>query len=199
MRNLWLLLSCTALMISAPAFAAKKKTHKKGTGTTVNESANKMAEKGEKKLNKVGDALEGHDGYDTAGCGLGSIVFKEKTGMIQIVAATLNGTGVQTFGISTGTSNCKPDMYNFRRNAQLFINVNKEMLAKDISRGNGETLMSLSEVMGCSDAQALGGKLQQNFNKIFPNQDTSSDDASRSIFNLIKSDGELAKNCAKIG
>ena len=45
--------------------------------------------------------------YGTAGCGLGSIAIGPKPGMMQVVAATLNMTGVQTFGITTGTSNCK--------------------------------------------------------------------------------------------
>src|SRR3954464_7446787 len=45
--------------------------------------------------------------YGTAGCGLGSLVFGDQKGAIQILAATTNTTfGTQTFGITTGTSNC---------------------------------------------------------------------------------------------
>lgn len=40
-----------------------------------------------------------------AGCGLGSMIIQENTKVMQVLAATTNGTGVQTFGISTGTSN----------------------------------------------------------------------------------------------
>ena len=44
--------------------------------------------------------------YGSAGCGLGSLVFKQNDGT-QILAATTNGTfGSQTFGITFGTSNC---------------------------------------------------------------------------------------------
>ena len=47
-----------------------------------------------------------HKSYGTAGCGLGSLVFGDQPGIIQIVAATLNGIGGQTFAITSGTSNC---------------------------------------------------------------------------------------------
>jgi hypothetical protein len=115
------------------------------------------------------------------------------------VAATLNGTGYQTFGISTGTSNCKTDDRNTAKSASLFITVNREVLAKDISRGNGESLDSLSAIMGCSDSKMLGGKLQQNFNTIFPASNVSSEKSSQKIFEIIKGDSNLAKNCSKIG
>ena len=45
--------------------------------------------------------------YGTAGCGLGSMIFGDQKGAIQILAATTNSIfGTQTFGITTGTSNC---------------------------------------------------------------------------------------------
>lgn len=186
MRKLCILLSCSALLVAAPAFAQKKATKKKSTATQTKKSAISDKDK------------EGTEGYGMAGCGLGSLIWGEQEGSIQIAAGILNYLGGQSFAITSGTSNCKPDMYNFKKNAQLFITVNKEILAKDISRGNGETIASLAEIMGCSDANVLGGKLQQNYNTIFPSQETSADDASRQIFDLIKTDGELAKNCAKI-
>ena len=44
--------------------------------------------------------------YGSAGCGLGSLVFK-KNDMTQVLAATTNGTfWSQTFGITFGTSGC---------------------------------------------------------------------------------------------
>lgn len=89
-------------------------------------------------------------GYGVAGCGLGSIVFGEKGGMIQVVAATLNSTGGQTFGITTGTSNCGESGKSARANQ--FIEVNKVSLENDLARGAGESIVALSEVMGCRNA-----------------------------------------------
>src|SRR6266545_2071443 len=45
--------------------------------------------------------------YGLAGCGLGSMLIGSKPGIVQIFAATTNGSfGTQTFGITSGTSNC---------------------------------------------------------------------------------------------
>ena len=42
-----------------------------------------------------------------AGCGLGSMIITKNTKVMQVLAATTNGTsGSQTFGITFGTSNC---------------------------------------------------------------------------------------------
>ena len=45
---------------------------------------------------------------NTAGCGLGSIIFEGQSGVVMnVLAATFNGTsGNQTFGMTSGTSNC---------------------------------------------------------------------------------------------
>ncbi len=101
-------------------------------------------------------------GYGMAGCGLGSILFGQEKGFIQIVAVTLNGTGVQTFGITSGTSNCGES----GRSAQTeqFIEINKVALENDLSRGQGESLTSLSQVMECKNttfAQNLKNKYAQ--------------------------------------
>ena len=45
---------------------------------------------------------------ENTGCGLGSMIIKNQNStMLQAIAATTNGTsGNQTFGITSGTSNC---------------------------------------------------------------------------------------------
>ena len=44
--------------------------------------------------------------YGMAGCGLGSVVISDD-GFLQVFAATTNGTSYsQSFGITSGTSNC---------------------------------------------------------------------------------------------
>jgi len=131
-------------------------------------------------------------GFGTAGCGLGSIIFGNEQGAIQILAATFNSTaGNQTFGITSGTSNCAGTAAGTR--AELFISVNKEMLAKDISRGRGETLDNLSSILGCSDSAALGTKLQGHFSEIFPTETVDSSDVTQSIFGVISANKDL--NC----
>jgi hypothetical protein len=99
--------------------------------------------------------------YGTAGCGLGSIVFGNSPGIVQIFAATTNGTfATQTFGITSGTSNCV-DGGGGGPTAAAFIQTNRVALSKEISRGNGETIANLSTLSGCADANAVGAELQK--------------------------------------
>ena len=87
--------------------------------------------------------------YGMAGCGLGSLVIKED-GMVQILAATLNGTGVQTFGITSGTSNClTANKAAVIEKQEHFVIENLESLRRDMVKGDGEYLQSYAEVLGC--------------------------------------------------
>ena len=130
--------------------------------------------------------------YGPAGCGLGHMVMGSEPGFTQILAATTNGTfGNQTFGITTGTLGCDQGPSG-EESATLFIETNREVLAKDIARGNGETLASLSSIAGCSDATKVNEKLQQNFSSIFPSESVSNKDVSTKIISLLKDDSALS-------
>lgn len=134
--------------------------------------------------------------YGTAGCGLGSIIFGGGKGFTQVLAATTNGSsGNQTFGITSGTSNC--DAAASTESAKNFVEANRVALAKDISRGKGQTLTSLSELAGCSDSKAVGAKLRKNFKRIFPNAQASDGAVSESVVGLLKSDETLS--CSNLG
>jgi hypothetical protein len=141
-------------------------------------------------------AAQAADKYGPAGCGLGSMIFGNQKGFVQIFAATTNGTfGSQTFGITTGTSNCDGAMGG--AGAKVFIEANKEALAKDISRGQGETLANLTTVAGCSDAAAVGSSLQKKFGALFPSASTPAEDVAENIVSTLKSDAALS--CTKLG
>lgn len=137
------------------------------------------------------------DGYGTAGCGLGSIVFGDKPGIIQVLAATTNGTfGTQTFGITSGTSNCSSAEPS-AESAKAFVETNREALAKDVARGQGETISSLSTLAGCSDASAVGATLQQSFSAIFPAASIPDTQVSQSVLDTLKAHPELS--CTQLG
>jgi hypothetical protein len=136
-------------------------------------------------------------GYGTGGCGLGSIVFGDSKGPVQILSFTTNNwTSTQTFGISSGTSNCETGPSD-KRTASVFITANLEVLKKDISRGNGETIQNLSSILGCSDATVLGAKLQQNFGTIFPDQSVGTEHVVDSIKSAIQEDSSLNGTCSE--
>jgi hypothetical protein len=135
--------------------------------------------------------------YGTAGCGLGSLVFGDQKGAIQILAATTNTTfGTQTFGITTGTSNCGEAAVATAA-TRSFIEGNREVLAKDAARGSGETIIALSAMAGCKDSKAVGKKLQQNFSQLFPGQKTPVEEVSRKVIEELRADTTLA--CRNIG
>ena len=114
---------------------------------------------------------------ENTGCGLGSLIIKnQNTVVLQALAATTNGTsGNQTFGITSGTSNCdKPS--NFVSNDKLnkFVGENMDELALDISAGKGETLATVAKLMNVENKEAFSAKLQANFSNIYSSQDVTS-------------------------
>lgn len=104
-------------------------------------------------------------GHGPAGCGLGSMLFAGKEGLVfNVLAATVNGTGMQTFAMSTGTLGCE-DAKEAKVSGPVFIQNNREKLANDISRGQGETLEAYLKLIGAKDANKK--VLQQNFATLF--------------------------------
>ncbi len=104
--------------------------------------------------------------YGEAGCGLGSVVMGKDGN--QVLASTTNDTsGTQTFGISSGTSNCVDGgTVAINREVPMFIEVNRIALAKDSARGQGETLAGLAQLMGCQE-HAFGHAMKANYDAIF--------------------------------
>jgi len=134
--------------------------------------------------------LKGTGAYGAAGCGLGSLVFGNQPGGVQILAATTNGTfASQTFGITTGTSNCGAGL--IAQGTKNFVEANRESLAKDMSRGQGETIGALTVMAGCSDSQLVGAALQSNFDRIFPSAQATSDDVAKALLETLKADKAL--------
>lgn len=132
------------------------------------------------------------DGYGPAGCGLGSIIFSPGSTFTQLLAATTNGSsGSQTFGISSGTSNCDAAPAT-ASSAKAFVVTNRAALAKEIARGGGETISSLTALAGCQDASQVGTTLQRNFRSIFPNASVSDQQVSESVMGVLKSEQSLS-------
>ncbi len=137
--------------------------------------------------------------YGSAGCGLGAVLIGDKEGPIQILAATLNASfGTQTFGITTGTLNCgaaAADQVSQR--TQVFVEANREVLAKDISRGQGETIADLAAIAGCTNPEAVGATLQSRFESIFPTAQVSSEHVTQTLLQTLKAEKALA--CSELG
>ncbi len=111
---------------------------------------------------------------DNCGCGLGNLLWQDNADdsvISQTLQVTTNATSYsQLFGITSGTSDCDQPA-NIAANDRLmeFASRNMDNLAKDISKGEGESLDTLAELM---EIPAQGhnqffATLQNNFDSIF--------------------------------
>jgi hypothetical protein len=111
-----------------------------------------------------------------SGCGLGSMLISHNNDTLigNLAMTFLNGTfGTQTFGISTGTSECdRPTHFVKNERLQEFVVANMDNLAKDIVVGKGETLDSFAELLNIPVEQrpAFYAKLHDSFMKIFTSE-----------------------------
>jgi len=128
--------------------------------------------------------------YGAAGCGLGSIIFGPKPGLVQVTAASTNTLGGQTFGITSGTENC--DSIDDHETLDAFVAMNREALMKDIARGSGETVATLTAIAGCADPVTVGQRLKGSFARIFPNTHVTNEQVARAMRGILRADVALA-------
>lgn len=134
-------------------------------------------------------------------CGWGSKLFDGQQGVApQVLAVTTNGTfGNQTFGITFGTSGCTQDgAVRSNWKTALFIDGNKEMLARDMSVGSGETLDSLAHLMGVEsqDRAAFNQVAKENLWKIFAADSTA--DIVANFRQVLSANEQLARYTAAL-
>ncbi len=131
--------------------------------------------------------------YGMAGCGLGSLLH-DKDGN-QIIAATTNGTGTQTFGISSGSSNCVTATQQTAK-IKNFIEANYESLITDMAKGNGDSVKTLSSMYGCN-SESFSEAMKQNYATITP----KTNDATFvmvNINNVITDSPDLNSSCKNV-
>ena len=131
-------------------------------------------------------------------CGWGSKVFEGQSGIApQVLAATTNGTsGNQTFGITSGTSGCTQDgAVRSTWKTAMFIDGNKESLARDMSVGSGEALDSLAHLLGvdAADRAAFNRIARDNMQRIFPKDNAQTEQVVAALREVLMSDAKLAR------
>jgi len=123
------------------------------------------------------------------GCGLGSMVFEGQNGLVsQTFAATTNGTfGNQTFGITSGTSNCEQyQTFAYNEKLNTFVADNMDNLARDIARGNGEYVNTLAVLMDVPEGQRISfrSRLQNHFSEIYTSDKVSHSEVVQNIIHV---------------
>ncbi len=122
----------------------------------------------------AGAAFAAGQAHQNVGCGLGTLLFKnnaDNSTILQTFQATTNGIyGNQTFGVTTGTSDCvQPKNFVSNESMKEFMVANMDNLARDIAQGRGETLDAFAELMGvpADKRPEFYAQLQSGFTKIF--------------------------------
>jgi hypothetical protein len=135
---------------------------------------------------------------NSAGCGLGTMVFNGSKGLApNLLAATVNVTvsGNQSFGMSTGTLGCnKNDTVRSKAgNLFAFADQNLNEIASDSSKGSGEYLDSVASIIEIKDADKAHffEVVQENFSSIFSNSNTNTQDVIARLNTVIKNDSVL--------
>jgi len=130
--------------------------------------------------------------YGLAGCGLGAVVFEDQPGPIQVVAATVNNlVSPQTSAITSGTSNCYDT--SSTANFENYIESNLESLKSDIAKGDGETLNSFLNLIGCENQSLIKIEMKNQYNEIFKSN------RAETIYGEIKNTRSIASSCKIVG
>jgi hypothetical protein len=134
---------------------------------------------------------------NVGGCGVGSKLFDGQKGVApQVLAVTTNGTSAnQTFGITSGTLGCTQDgVVKSSWKTAMFIDGNREQVARDMSSGSGESLEALSALIGVSDADkpAFFRVTQENFSTIF-RAEAGTEQVMAALRDVLARNPELAR------
>lgn len=132
------------------------------------------------------------------GCGLGSIIWEGQKGILsQLFAGTTNGTsGSQTFGITSGTSNCTNDgIVKTEEQVNVFVAVNLENLREEMAQGKGEYLTSLAELMNIPKEQQASffAMTQEQFDFLYPKESTTPQELIQNLEQALLKHNTLAE------
>jgi Protein of unknown function (DUF3015) len=137
-------------------------------------------------------------GYKSAGCGLGSMIIKDD-GFVQIFAATTNGTfDSQTFGITSGTSNCGGSGGYASNDVEqkMYVSSNLDSISQEAALGSGEHLNALASLVGCDQAAApkFSAVMKKDYKSIVGSNATP-DTLLTNVKSKVSSDPVLKNSC----
>ena len=134
------------------------------------------------------------------GCGLGKLLWADyahqKNIAPQVMMATTNGTGMNTFAISSGTSGCTNDgkiMAKYK--TTVFVSHNFENLSQEMAQGQGEHLASLATLMGVpvEQQEAFFAMTQERYTSLVKTGEASPVAMVKAINDAIASHPVLAQ------
>lgn len=138
-----------------------------------------------------GSSSAASQAQENTGCGLGALFIGDKANdslLGQLAMTILNGISAnQTFGITSGTSNCKaPSRIVMNEKLNKFVADNMDSLAQDMATGRGESLDTLAELMNvpAEKKPEFFASLQSNFTNIYTSEKVVSADVIDNIASI---------------
>ncbi len=146
---------------------------------------------------------------DNTGCGLGTTLMKGKSGKVwELSAVTTNDlnaggvvgvfyppgaavaacTNTQNVAITVGTSGYDPEAEIIVAEVNSYVDENMDMLAADISKGKGEYIDTLVDLMNVEKKMAFKYRLKKNFNRIYTREDITSEEVVKNIYQVYYSE-----------
>ena len=124
-------------------------------------------------------------GSDT--CGIGWMITEEKSLSATTTRGTTNAFVPPTLGMTSGTIGC--DRHSIAAQdiqAARYAVTNIDALMHEMAIGSGETLLGLSQVMGCSSPQKFSKALKNHYPTILPHGQVTPVEVFKNIQNLTK-------------
>jgi len=124
------------------------------------------------------------------GVGVGTTLFKGYKGKpFEIIAVLLDNfiCWSNTFAVSSGTLGYQKGAVISRNEVESYVEQNMDMLAADMSRGNGEYLDGLADLMGAENKDLFSSKMKSNFDSIYTNESVSSKEVVDNIYKIHNS------------
>ena len=135
--------------------------------------------------------------HPMSGCGLGYLLLSNHNDskVAQILGATTNDTyGIQTFGITSGTSGCTEDgAVKLVMQTQAYVEVNFDSLKREMAIGQGEIVETFATLLGATDATrpAMLQFFQSEYIALFPVPRTTPEEMLRTLNDKLSSHPEL--------
>ena len=131
------------------------------------------------------------------GCGWGQMLFDGQTGTAtHVLAMTTNAsTGNNTFGVTSGTNGCSANG-TIKYGGKEMVNVGLFMdeFSNDVAQGDGEVLSAVAISLGVEvdDREHFKAAMQQNFDKLFPSENVTTEEVLAAMWSVMQNDETLA-------
>jgi hypothetical protein len=135
----------------------------------------------------------------SSGCGLGWQVAPKQSLVSSFTRSLINATASSTIAMTMGTSGCAQHsiVYNEAKGIH-FAEANKEVLAIEMARGNGEVVQGFASVFGCQNSQAFGSMVQSKYESVLPSEKTTGVELYNNVKAEIKNNANLSSSCSLI-